>query len=161
MGVLNPTLESQAAFEAPVQAPREYNALTDIAKLATGFTKALPTVTATSADRAVLANFGNEINAARDLKEQGKPYKVRLENAAIAAVSTLGKNVPDDLKNLYENVSGISFDSLGADDDYMEDKARMNMLESEKGQSLYLAVKASNTGFTNEEIEDEVLSILN
>lgn len=161
MGVLNPTLESQAAFEAPVQAPREYNALTDIAKLATGFTKALPTVTATSADRAVLANFGNEINAARDLKEQGKPYKVRLENAAIAAVSTLGKNVPDDLKNLYENVSGVSFDSLGADDDYMEDKARMDMLASEKGQSLYLAVKASNTGFTNEEIEDEVLSILN
>ena len=35
------------------------------------------------------------------------------------------------------------------------------MLESEKGQSLYLAVKASNTGFTNEQIEDEVLSILN
>ena len=161
MGVLNPTLESQAAFEAPVQAPKEYNALTDIAKLATGFTKSLPTVTATSADRAVLANFGNEINAARDLKEQGKPYKVRLENAAIAAVSTLGKNVPDDLKNLYENVSGVSFDSLGADDDYMEDKARMDMLASEKGQSLYLAVKASNTSFTNEEIEDEVLSILN
>tara|TARA_Y100000996_G_scaffold2825_1_gene2691 strand:- start:10104 stop:12041 length:1938 start_codon:yes stop_codon:yes gene_type:complete len=161
MGVLNPTLESQVAFEAPVQAPREYNALTDIAKLATGFTKSLPTTTATSADRAVLANFGNEINAARDLKEQGKPYKVRLENAAIAAVSTLGKNVPDDLKNLYQNVSGVSFDSLGGDDDYMEDTARMNMLESEKGQSLYLAVKASNTGFTNEEIEDEVLSILN
>tara|TARA_B100000073_G_scaffold279232_1_gene239719 strand:- start:1884 stop:3821 length:1938 start_codon:yes stop_codon:yes gene_type:complete len=161
MGVLNPTLESQVAFEAPIQAPREYNALTDIAKLATGFTKALPTTTATSADRAVLANFGNEINAARDLKEQGKPYKVRLENAAIAAVSTLGKNVPDDLKNLYENVSGVSFDSLGGDDDYMEDTARMNMLESEKGQSLYLAVKASNTGFTNEQIEDEVLSILN
>ena len=161
MGVFNPTLETQVAFEAPVQAPREYNALTDIAKLATGFTKSLPTVTATSADRAVLANFGNEINAARDLKEQGKPYKVRLENAAIAAVSTLGKNVPDDLKNLYENVSGVSFDSLGADDDYMEDKARMDMLASEKGQSLYLAVKASNTSFTNEEIEDEVLSILN
>ena len=161
MGVLNPTLESQVAFEAPVQAPREYNALTDIAKLATGFTKTLPTTTATSADRAILTNFGNEINAARDLKEQGKPYKVRLENAAIAAVSTLGKNVPDDLKNLYQNVSGVSFDSLGGDDDYMEDTARMNMLESEKGQSLYLAVKASNTGFTNEEIEDEVLSILN
>ena len=161
MGVLNPTLESQVAFEAPVQAPREYNALTDIAKLATGFTKTLPTTTATSADRAILTNFGNEINAARDLKEQGKPYKVRLENAAIAAVSTLGKNVPDDLKNLYQNVSGVSFDSLGGDDDYMEDTARMNMLESEKGQSLYLAVKASNTGFTNEQIEDEVLSILN
>ena len=161
MGVLNPTLESQVAFEAPVQAPREYNALTDIAKLATGFTKALPTTTATSADRAILANFGNEINAARDLKEQGKPYRVRLENAAIAAVSTLGKNVPDDLKNLYQNVSGVSFDSLGADDDYMEDTAKMNMLESEKGQSLYLAVKTSNTGFTNEQIEDEVLSILN
>ena len=161
MGVLHPTLESQVAFEAPVQAPREYNALTDIAKLATGFTKTLPTTTATSADRAILTNFGNEINAARDLKEQGKPYKVRLENAAIAAVSTLGKNVPDDLKNLYQNVSGVSFDSIGADDDYMEDTARMNMLESEKGQSLYLAVKASNTGFTNEQIEDEVLSILN
>ena len=161
MGVLNPTLESQVAFEAPVQAPREYNALTDIAKLATGFTKTLPTTTATSADRAILTNFGNEINAARDLKEQGKPYKVRLENAAIAAVSTLGKNVPDDLKNLYQNVSGVSFDSLGGDDDYMEDTARMNMLESEKGQSLYLAVKASNTGFTNEQLEDEVLSILN
>ena len=160
MGVLNPTLESQVAFEAPVQAPREYNALTDIAKLATGFTKALPTATATSADRAVLANFGNEINAARDLKEQGKPYRTRLENAAIATVSTLGKNVPDDLKNLYQNVSGVSFDSLGADDDYMEDTARRSMLESEKGQSIYVAVKASNTGFTNEQIEDEVVSRL-
>ena len=161
MGVLNPTLETQVAFEAPVQAPREYNALTDIAKLATGFTKALPTTTATSADRAVLANFGNELNRARDLKEQGKNnWKVSLENAAVATITQLGKNVPENYQMLFENISGKSFDSIGADDDYMEDTARMNMLESEKGQSLYLAVKASNTGFTNEQIEDEVVSRL-
>ncbi len=161
MGVLNPTLESQVAFEAPVQAPREYNALTDIAKLATGFTKALPTATATSAQTALLANFGNELNRARDLKEQGKNnWRVSLENAAIATITQLGKNVPENYQMLFENISGKSFDSIGADDDYMEDTARMSMLESEKGQSLYLAVKASNTGFTNEQIEDEVVSRL-
>ena len=160
MGVFNPTLESQVAFEAPVQAPREYNALTDIAKLATGFTKALPTATATSADRAVLANFGNELNRARDLKEQGKPFNVALEKSAMAAITSLGKNVPENFQMLFENISGKSFDSIGADDDYMEDTARRSMLESEKGQSIYLAVKASNTGFTNEQIEDEVVSRL-
>ena len=160
MGILNPTLESQVAFEAPVQAPRDYNALTDIAKLATGFTKALPTTTATSADRAVLANFGNELNRARDLKEQGKPFNVALEKSAMAAITSLGKNVPENFQMLYENISGRPFSSIGADDDYMEDKARMDMLASEKGQSLYLAVKASNTDFTNEQIEDEVVSRL-
>ncbi len=108
MGVFNPTLESQVAFEAPIQAPREYNALTDIAKLATGFAKATPRTTQTAADRAVSANFGLEIERARDLKEQGKNnWKVPLENAAIAAVRT-GVPINEDLKNLYENVSGVS-----------------------------------------------------
>ena len=100
MGVFNPTLESQVAFEAPVQAPREYNALTDIAKLATGFTKASPRTTQTAADRAVAANFGTEIERARDLKEQGKNnWRVPLENAAIAAVRT-GVPINEDLKKL-------------------------------------------------------------
>ena len=97
MGVFNPTLETQVAFEAPVQAPREYNALTDIAKLAAGFTKAAPRATQTAADRAVSANFGLEIERARDLKEQGKPFKLALENAAIAAVKT-GSPINEDLK---------------------------------------------------------------
>ena len=159
MGVFNPTLETQVAFEAPVQAPREYNALTDIAKLATGFTRAAPRATQTSADRAVLANFGNEINAARDLKEQGKPYKVRLENAAIAAVQS-GVNVNDELKNLFQNVSGMSFDSIGGDDDYMEDTARQTILASDEAQALYMGVKASNPTFSIEEVEDEVVATI-
>ena len=159
MGVFNPTLETQVAFEAPVQAPKEYNALTDIAKLATGFTRAAPRATQTSADRAVLANFGNEINAARDLKEQGKPYKVRLENAAIAAVQS-GVNVNDELKNLFQNVSGMSFDSIGGDDDYMEDTARQTILASDEAQALYMGVKASNPTFSIEEVEDEVVATI-
>ena len=158
MGVFNPTLETQIAYEQPVQAPRQYNALTDIAKMATGFAKAVPTQTAASADRAILANFGNEINRAMDLKEQGKNYLGSLEKAAIATVSILGKNVPEDLKVLYQNVSGRSFDSLGGDDNYMEDSARIEMLTSEKGQSLYLAVKASDTSLTNEQIEEAVVT---
>ena len=159
MGVFNPTLETQVAFEAPVQAPKEYNALTDIAKLATGFTRAAPRATQTSADRAVLANFGNEINAARDLKEQGKPYKVRLENAAIAAVQS-GVNVNDELKNLFQNVSGMSFDSIGGGDDYMEDTARQTILASDEAQALYMGVKASNPTFSIEEVEDEVVATI-
>jgi len=160
MGVFNPTLETQIAYEQPVQAPRQYNALTDIAKIATGFAKAVPTQTAASADRAILANFGNEINRAMDLKEQGKNYLGSLEKAAISTVSILGKNVPEDLKVLYQNVSGRSFDSLGGDDNYMEDSARIDMLTSEKGQSLYLAVKASDTSLTNEQIETAVVDRL-
>jgi len=160
MGVLNPTLESQVAFEAPVQAPREYNALTDIAKLATGFTKALPTTSQTSADRAVAANFGSEIERARDLKEQGKNnWRVSLENAAIAAVKS-GVTVSEDLKNLYENVSGVSFDSIGGGDDYMENTANQQLLMSEEGLAIQTAVKASNPSFSTEEIEAEVISIL-
>ena len=159
MGVFNPTLESQVAFEAPVQAPREYNALTDIAKLATGFTKALPTTSQTSADRAVAANFGSEIERARDLKEQGKPFKLALENAAIAAVKS-GSPINEDLKNLYENISGMPFDSIGGGDDYMENTANQQLLMSEEGLAVQTAVKASNPSFSTEEIEAEVISIL-
>jgi len=61
---------------------------------------------------------------------------------------------------LYQNVSGRSFDSLGGDDNYMEDSARIDMLTSEKGQSLYLAVKASDTSLTNEQIETAVVDRL-
>tara|TARA_B100001057_G_scaffold285712_1_gene285936 strand:- start:721 stop:2688 length:1968 start_codon:yes stop_codon:yes gene_type:complete len=158
MGVFNPSLESQVAFEAPVQAPREYNALTDIAKLATGFTKASPRTTQTSADRAVAANFGTEIERARDLKEQGKnSWRVPLENAAIAAVRT-GVPINEDLKNLYENVSGRSFDSIGGGDDYMEDTARLTILASDEAQALYMGVKAANPTFGIEEVEDEVVA---
>jgi len=160
MGVFNPTLESQVAFEAPIQAPREYNALTDIAKLATGFVKATPRTTQTAADRAVAANFGTEIERARDLKEQGKNnWRVPLENAAIAAVRT-GVPINEDLKNLYENVSGVSFDSIGGGDDYMEDTARRSILESEEAQALYMGVKASNPTFSIEEVEDEVVATI-
>ena len=159
MGVLNPTLESQIAFEAPVQAPREYNALTDIAKLATGFAKAAPRTTQTAADRAVSANFGLELERARDLKEQGKNFKLALENAAIAAVKT-GVPINEDLKNLYENISGMPFDSIGADDDYMENKANQQLLMSEEGLAIQTAVKANNPSFTTEEIEAETISIL-
>lgn len=159
MGVFNPTLETQVAFEAPVQAPREYNALTDIAKLATGFTRAAPRATQTAADRAVSANFGLELERARDLKEQGKPFKLGLENAAIAAVKT-GVPINEDLKNLYENVSGVSFDSIGGGDDYMEDTARRTILESDEAQALYMGVKASNPTFSIEEVEDEVVATI-
>jgi len=159
MGVFNPTLETQVAFEAPVQAPREYNALTDIAKLATGFARAAPRATQTAADRAVSANFGLEIERARDLKEQGKPFKLGLENAAIAAVKT-GVPINEDLKNLYENVSGVSFDSIGGGDDYMEDTARQTILASDEAQALYMGVKASNPTFSIEEVEDEVVATI-
>ena len=93
MGVFNPTLESQVAFEAPIQAPKEYNALTDIAKLATGFVRAVPAPSGSAANNAALASFGLELERARDLREQNVRYEKGLEDAAFKAIrSVIFKN---------------------------------------------------------------------
>ena len=35
MSIFNPTLETQVAYEQPIQAPRQYSAVADLAKTAT------------------------------------------------------------------------------------------------------------------------------
>lgn len=158
MGVFNPTLESQVAFEAPIQAPKEYNALTDIAKLATGFVRAVPAPSGSAANNAALASFGLELERARDLREQNVRYEKGLEDAAFKAIRSVGKEIPESYKTLYENLSGRSWDAIGAGDNYMEDTARQTILASDEAQALYVGVKAANPTFDIEEIEDEVVS---
>jgi len=54
----------------------------------------------------------------------------------------------------------MSFDSIGGDDDYMEDTARQTILASDEAQALYMGVKASNPTFSIEEVEDEVVATI-
>lgn len=160
MSVFNPTLETEIRYEQPVQAPRQFSPVATLADTATQALKVFDASRPTQAGiaSAQLAEFGDEINRAIDLKEQGKPFKSNLNKAAVKLVTSGIKDVPAELKSLYSGVSGVDFDSIGYQDEGEYQKSQI--LSSEKATALAASVRAQNPNFTSEEVDSEVLQSL-
>lgn len=155
MGVFNPTLKSEVAFEQPIQAPKQYSPVADIARLATGAMKSYQAPTAASIKQQQFAQFGAELRRAMDLKEQGKPFKNIADNAAIALVTSGVSDVPDELKNLYRGITGSDFEVIGYEDE--DQYYRDQLLSSEAAMSLATAIKAKNPNFSADQVDDAVI----
>ena len=160
MSVFNPTLETEIRYEQPVQAPRQFSPVAALADTATQALKVFDASRPTQAGiaSAQLAEFGDEINRAIDLKEQGKPFKSNLNKAAVKLVTSGIKDVPAELKSLYSGVSGVDFDAIGYQDEGEYQKSQI--LSSEKATALAASVRAQNPNFTSEEVDSEVLQSL-
>lgn len=160
MSVFNPTLETEIRYEQPVQAPRQFSPVAALADTATQALKIFDASRPTQASiaSAQLAEFGDEINRAIDLKEQGKPFKSNLNKAAVKLVTSGIKDVPAELKSLYSGVSGVDFDAIGYQDEGEYQKSQI--LSSEKATALAASVRAQNPNFTSEEVDSEVLQSL-
>ena len=160
MSVFNPTLETEIRYEQPVQAPRQFSPVAALADTATQALKVFEPSRPTQAGiaSAQLAEFGDEINRAIDLKEQGKPFKSNLNKAAVKLVTSGIKDVPAELKSLYSGVSGVDFDAIGYQDEGEYQKSQI--LSSEKATALAASVRAQNPNFTSEEVDSEVLQSL-
>ncbi len=156
MGVFNPTLKTEVAFEQPIQAPKQYSAVTDIANLATASMKTFAKApTSSTIKQQQLSQFGTELKRAMDLKEQGKPFKTVADNAAIALVTSGISDVPDELKNLYRGITGSDFGVIGYDneDEYYRDQ----LLSSEAAMSLSTAIKIKNPKMSADQVDDAVI----
>jgi len=159
MSVFSPTLDTQIGFEQPVQAPRAYNPLGDVADLASNFLKAnAKTASQGSVESSAIAGFNREIERLKDMKEQGVSagkIKVEADKALIALKGVGLKAIPDYVQADYQAVTGVSFEASSYDSE--EDFIKQQTLSSELGRSLRLGVKAQNPSFTNEEVESEVI----
>ncbi len=159
MSIFNPTLETEVAFQQPIEAPRQYSPVAELAETATNALRMFqPKKTQASFKQEQLSNFGSELQRAMDLREQGKPYQTGARQAAIQLVTSGVTDVPDELKTLFKGVTGIDFDSIGYDNEaeYQKDV----LLSSEQAMSLATAVKVQNPSYTQDEIDEEVLETL-
>jgi len=162
MSIFNPTLETQVAYEQPIQAPRQYSAVADLAETASNALRLFDRGTSTaSADQSRINQFGTMLERAVDLNEAGKllPAEITaLRKEAVTISSYLTKPVPEGQKKLYESLTGESWDSVGYKDP--QDAEIANLLQSETGRSLATAIKIQNPSYTQDEIDTQVLDTL-
>ena len=161
MGVFNPTLESEVVYQQPIQAPKQYNALTGVADFATTAIKtfgAMQSSSSTSADGQIIEAFSQEMLRASDLKEQGKPYKSIARSAQAKLIGSGIKNVPDRLDVLYRGVTGEPLLALGYEDE--QDYNEAQILATDAARTLAVGVKINNPSYNQDQVETEVLNTL-
>lgn len=161
MGVFNPTLESEVVYQQPIQAPKQYNALTGVADFATTAIKtfgAMQSSSSKSADGQIIEAFSQEMLRASDLKEQGKPYKSIARAAQATLIGSGIKNVPDRLDVLYRGVTGEPLLALGYEDE--QDYNEAQLLATDAARTLAVGVKINNPSYNQDQVETEVLNTL-
>ena len=162
MSVFTPTLETQIGYEQPVQAPRVYNPIGDIADTASAFLKSSVRTSGSDSDRAALSQFNIEMQRIKDLKESGAISSSKAQNEVnnlVAQLKQTGiKNIPEYVKNDVSAVGGVDFDALSYDNE--EDYNNDQILSTDAARSILKGVKLQNPAFTNEQAEEEVLKIL-
>ena len=162
MSVFTPTLETQIGYEQPVQAPRVYNPIGDIADTASAFLKSSVRTSASDSDRAALSQFNIEMQRIKDLKESGAISSSKAQNEVnnlVAQLKQTGiKNIPEYVKNDVSAVGGVDFDALSYDNE--EDYNNDQILSTDAARSILKGVKLQNPDFTPEQAEEEVIKIL-
>lgn len=163
MSIFSPKLETQIQAEAPIRAPEQFSPLAAIAEAGSDFLRATRRSSSEgSASRVKQANtaaLGIALDKAAQLNEQGRNGAVVAREGVRTFLSSGAGDLPEDLKSVYEGVTGEPFEAFGYESE--EDYQDQQVLASETGVALSSAIRAGNPNLTPEQVETAVFEQLN